>query len=204
MPAKHPYSVHPSLAMVQNTIANLKTRTGRSLDEWVTFINQEGPPTEVERRAWLKETCRLGTNYAWWLAERSVGKGGEDGSPEAYLKSAVAYVEAQYSGKKAPLRPIYERLLKMGLKLGKDVKACPCKTMVPLYRTHVFAEITPKSQTRIDLGLSLRGTKPPRRLVPAPHPEKKDRITHLVSITSVEDIDGTVERWLRTAYEIND
>jgi hypothetical protein len=203
MPAKHPYSVHPSLAMVQTSIANLKAKTGRSLDEWVAFINREGPPTEVERRGWLKETHKLGTNYSWWLAERSVGKGGED-TPEGYLKTAVKYVEAQYAGKKAPLRPIYEKLLKMGLKLGKDVKACPCKTMVPLYRTHVFAEITPKSQTRIDLGLSLRGKNPPRRLVAAPHPEKRDRITHLVSITSVKDIDETVERWLRTAYESNE
>jgi hypothetical protein len=204
MPARQPYSVHPSLAMVQNSIANLKTRTGKSLDEWVAFINVQGPPTEVERRAWLKETHRLGTNYSWWLAERSVGKGREDDSPEAYLKSAAGYVEAQYAGKKAPLRPIYEKLLKMGLTLGKDVKACPCKTMVPLYRTHVFAEITPRSQTRIDLGLSLRGQKPPTRLAPAPHPEKKDRITHVVSLASVSDVDETVGRWLRTAYEIDE
>src|SRR5262245_44010472 len=157
MPANHPYSVHPSLAMVQNTIANLKTKTGRSLDEWVAFIRKEGPPTEVERRAWLKEAHQLGTNYSWWLAERSMGKGGEDDSPEAYLKTAVAYVEAQYAGRKAPLRPVYDKLLKMGLELGKDVKACPCKTMVPLYRKNVFAEIAPRSQSRIDLGLSLRG-----------------------------------------------
>jgi hypothetical protein len=190
--------------MVQTTVANLKHKTGKSLGEWVAFINKEGPPGEVERRAWLKDTHGLGTNYSWWLAERSMGKGGEDDSPEAYLKAAVQYVEAQYSGKKAPLRPAYERLLRLGLKLGKDVKVCPCKTMVPLYRTHVFAEITPKSQTRIDLGLSLRGQKPPKRLVPAPHPEKKDRITHLVSISTVSDIDGTVERWLRKAYEINE
>jgi hypothetical protein len=204
MPARHPYSPHPSLAMVQNTLASLKTKTGRSLEEWVAFINRQGPPAEAERRAWLKDTHKLGTNYAWWLAERSVGKGGEDDSPEAYLKAAVGYVEAQYAGKKAPLKPIYDRLLKMGLKLGKDVKACPCKTMVPLYRTHVFAEIAPKSQTRIDLGLSLRGRKPPKRLVPAPHPEKKDRITHTIPLTSVNEIDTTVERWLRTAYEINE
>jgi hypothetical protein len=60
---------------------------------------------------------------------------------------------------------------------------------------------TPKTQTRIDLGLSLRDQKPPKRLVPAPHPERRDRITHIIGITSVADVDDTVARWLRAAYE---
>jgi hypothetical protein len=30
---------------------------------------------------------------------------------------------------------------------------------------------------------------------------KKDRITHRIEVTKPGDIDGTVERWLRVAYE---
>jgi hypothetical protein len=66
-----------------------------------------------------------------------------------------------FSGPKAGLRPIYAALLKLGLGLGKDAKASPCKTMVPLYRKHVFAQIKPTTQTRIDLGFALGA--PPRR-----------------------------------------
>ena len=69
---KSRYSVHPSLAMMQTVLANMKTKTGRTVDEWVAFIKKNGPKTEVERRAWLRQEHGLGTNYSWWLAERSV------------------------------------------------------------------------------------------------------------------------------------
>ena len=69
---------------------------------------------QAERREWLKHEHQLGTNAAWWIAERAAGKGGEDGDPEAYLAAAVRYVEEQYSGKKAGLRPIYDALLALG------------------------------------------------------------------------------------------
>ena len=59
------YSVHPSLGMVQGMMAKLKERTGKTLDEWVREVIASGPPTEKERRMWLKEKHQLGTNYAW-------------------------------------------------------------------------------------------------------------------------------------------
>ncbi len=65
------YDVHPGVAMVQNTLAKLKEKTGRDLEEWIAFIKKAGPPTEKERRDWLKKEHGLGTNYAWWLAERT-------------------------------------------------------------------------------------------------------------------------------------
>src|ERR1035441_579174 len=66
---------------------------------------------------------------------------------------------------KAGLRPIYDALLAAGLKLGKDVRVCPCQTFVPLYRNHVFAQIKPATRTRIDFGLALKDTKTPKRLI---------------------------------------
>jgi len=66
------------------------------------------------------------------------------------LAAAAGYVEKQYSAKKEVLRPIYDELLKLGKSVGSDVKACPCLTMVPLYRNHVFAQIKPTTNTRVD------------------------------------------------------
>ena len=54
-PAKSLYSVHPSLSMVQGQMEKLKERTGKTLDEWVREVIASGPPTEKERRVWLKE-----------------------------------------------------------------------------------------------------------------------------------------------------
>ena len=120
--------------MVQDWIASLKTKTGRSLEEWIRFVKASGPATEKERRDWLKKEHGLGTNGAWWIAQRVNGKGSEDGDPVAYLEAAAGYVEAMYAGPKTALRPIHDRLVAVAKKLGKEVMVCPCTTIVPLFR----------------------------------------------------------------------
>ena len=157
---KSVYSVHPGVAMVQNWVATLKEKTGRTLEEWIELVKRSRPATTKERREWLKKNYTLGTNSAWWIVDRAEGRGTEDSDPEAYWKAAERYVEAMFAGPKAKLRPSYDRLLKLGFALGKDVKACPCKTIVPLYRQHVFAQIKPTTNTRIDLGLALGNENP--------------------------------------------
>ena len=195
------YGIHPGVLMIQKWIAELKQKTGRSLDEWLRLIKQEGPTAETERRDWLKSKFGLGTNSAGWLAERSLGKGTETADPEEYLQAAERYVAEMFSGKKEPLRPIYEALLKLGLNIGKEAKACPCQTIVPLYRNHVFAQIKPTTITRIDFGLALGNLKTPKRLIDTGGYAKKDRITHRFEITSLKDIDDDVKRWLKVAYD---
>jgi hypothetical protein len=198
---KSTYSVHPGVLMTQKWITELKQKTGRSLEEWLKHIKKDGPKDEKERRAWLKETYGLGTNTAWWLAERSAGKGAESGDPDLYLEAAERDVEKMFSGGKAHLRPIYDALLKLGLKTGKEAKACPCQTIVPLYRNHVFAQIKPTTQTRIDMGFALGDMKPTGRLIDTGGFAKKDRITHRIPITSLKDIDDEVKHWLKVAYD---
>jgi hypothetical protein len=195
------YSVHPGVAMTQKWIAELKEKTGRTLDEWLRFIKKSGPKDEKARRDWLKNEHQLGTNSAWWLAERAEGKGAEVGDPDEYLKAAEGYVETMFSGAKAGLRPIYDALLKLGLSVGKEAKACPCQTIVPLYRNHVFAQIKPTTRTRIDFGLALGDLNGAGRLIDTGGFAKKDRITHRIGITALEDIDDEVRHWLKVAYD---
>jgi hypothetical protein len=186
--------------MAQKWAAALKEKTGRSLEEWLKLVRKSGPPTENERCAWLKSEHGLPTMSAWRIAELAGDKGREMGSPEAYLRAAERYVDVMFSGK-APLRPIYDALLKLGLGLGKDVKACPCQTMVPLYRKHVFAQIKPTTRTRIDLGFAL-GVRPAEgRLIDTGGYAKKDRITHRIAISSLAEIDDEVKQCLRMAFE---
>ncbi len=195
------YSVHPGVLMVQKWVAELPAKTGRSLEEWIALVKKEGPPTEKERRDWLKAEHGMGTNSAWWIAERAEGKGTSDDSPELYLQAAEGYVEAMFAGPKAALRPVYDRLLELAFALGEDVKACPCQTIVPLYRNHVFAQIKPTTRTRIDLGFALGDTKATGRLIDTGGFAKKDRITHRIPIGSLADIDDEVRRSLQTAYD---
>jgi hypothetical protein len=107
------YGVHPGVAMVQKWIEELKDKTGRSLDEWIALVKKAGPKSEAERREWLKSQHKIGTNSAWWIAERAEGKGGDEDSAEKYLAAAAKYVEEQYAVKKEALRPIYESILQL-------------------------------------------------------------------------------------------
>jgi hypothetical protein len=203
---KSPYSVHPGVAMVQKWIVELKQKTGRTLEEWVALARKSAPHDQAGCREWFKTQHGFGTNSAWWLAERAFpvdDKGISEDDPESYLAAAAVYVEEMYAGPKAGLRPIYEQLLKIGLGLAPDVKACPCKTIVPLYRNHVFAQIKPTTRTRIDLGLALKDTPATGRLIDTGGFAKKDRITHRIAIASLEEIDAEVKRWLQQAYEMD-
>ncbi len=197
--------VHPGVAMVQKWIAELKPKTGRSLEEWITLVKKDGPKDYQACRAWLKSKHNLGTNSAWWIADRAEGKGDEEESPEKYLAAAAKYVEDQYSGKKSTLRPIYEALLGLAKSLGPDVKACPCKTMVPLYRNHVFAQIKPTTNSRIDFGLCFTTYKGklPERLIDTGGLAKKDRITHRIELTALSQIDADLKKWLLAAYHLD-
>ena len=81
--SKTKYGVHPGVAMLQKWIAELKEKTGRSLEEWIAFAKKEGPKEDKARREWLKTKHKLGTNSASWISERVDGKGAEEDSPEA-------------------------------------------------------------------------------------------------------------------------
>ena len=197
------YSVHPAVQMVQNWIATLKEKTGRTIDDWMKLIETEAPADRDARRAWLKKEHGLGTNSAWWMVERYEQQAAWEETPEKYLTNAEKLVDEMFAGPKAALRPIYDKLLKLGLSIARDVHACPCKTMVPLFRNYVFAQLKPTTRTRIDLGLCLRGEKPPARIIDTGGAAKNDRITHRIAITSLDEIDPFVERWLRRAYSLD-
>ena len=197
------YGVHPGVAMVQKWIRDMQGKTGRTLEEWLKVIEESGLSKVKERREWLKQEHDLGGNIGSWLAQRagagSMGLAEED--PDAYLAAAPKYVDAMFAGGKAGLRPLYETLLLLALDLGSDVKACPCTTIVPLYRRHVFAQLKPATRTRLDLGLALGDTKAKGRFIDTGGFAKKDRITYRIAIERMEDIHAEVKRWLKTAYD---
>jgi hypothetical protein len=191
------YTVHPGFAMEASSLANLKERTNRTLDEWIRVVKKSGPATEKERIAWLKQEHGVTTNYALWIAKRV------DGTGSAADYDPDAMVEAMFAGKKAGLRPIYDLMLKLAFDLGKDVRVCPCKTIVPFYRRHVFAQVKPTTATRIDVGFAFKDMPPTGKLISTGGFEKGDRITHRIPVGSVAEIDTEVRKWLKHAYEID-
>ena len=196
------YGVHPGVAMVVKWVAELKAKTGRTLQEWQAHIVTHGPADLAGRREWLKTRYKLGTNTAWWLAERADGQPTWDETPEAYLAIAPTYVDEMFAGPKAALRPLADALMRLARDVADDIRFCPCKTIIPFYREHVIAEIKPAARTRIDFGLALGPDQPfTARLKDTGGLEKKNRITHKVEITKPTDIDAGVRKWLAAAYD---
>ena len=189
------YTPHPGFAMEESSLATLKERTGRPLEEWIRIVKKSGPATERERIAWLKDAHGITTNYALWIAKRADGGGGAaDYDPDAL-------VEAMFAGKKAGLRPIYDEMLRLAFGLGEDVRVSPGKTIVPFYRKHVFAQLKPTTTTRVDIGFALKDMKPSGKLISTGGFEKGDRITHRIPITSIREIDREVKKWFGHAYK---
>jgi predicted transport protein len=192
------------VAYVQAVLANLKARTGRSAEEWVQLIRGQGLAEPKAIQAWLKAQG-LGGTQAGLLTQRAGDTEGHafDDTPEGYLAAAPKYVESQYGGKKAALRPLFEEIVTLARGLGPDVKVCPCETIVPFYRNHVFAEVKPLA-SRLDLGLALGDPAvvqdPTGRLKDTGGFRKKDRITHKVEIVSGTDLEIALP-WLKQAYE---
>jgi hypothetical protein len=81
---KWTYGVHPSVKLMQDWVASLPEKTGRSLEQWIDLTKKQGPRTEAERRDWLQSRHKFGTYAAWTIAQRASGRGGgEDDDPPA-------------------------------------------------------------------------------------------------------------------------
>lgn len=195
------FDVHPGVAMVQKWVAELPEKTGRTFDEWTALVKKLKLPTAKEKREHLKAEYGLGTVAAGWLVEATDGTATWDADPDSYLRAADGYVTAMYAGAKAHLFPIFERLIDAGRSLGDDVTVCPCKTMVPLYRSRVFAEIKPTTRTRVDLSLAL-GELPESGVlkINEQRVKKGDRLTHVIALASPKDVTAEVKKWLKAAY----
>jgi hypothetical protein len=195
------FDVHPGVAMVKKWTDELPSKTGRTLDEWAEFVRTQGPAEPKARRTWLKEKHGMGTNTAWWIAQYADDAATWDGDPAVYLKQAAGYVESMFTKGKEWQRPIFEAVYAEVRTLGKDVKVCPCKTMIPFYRRREFAHVKAATKTRFELALALVDVPFKGRLKQNPRADAKDRHHHLVELADPSEVDSQVVKWLRMAYE---
>ena len=175
---------------------SMKERTGRTLEDWVEEVHKAGldPLDQKSVRAWLRTVHGVPQNSQWAIADSAARAAGWQ------RPTVEGYVDSQYTGAKAALRPIYDRLAEELLALGADVSVEGRSTYTPFVRARQFAAVAPSTRTRVDLGL--RFTDPPassRLLTTSP----VGQCTHRVALTDVDDVDDEVGVLLRAAYEQN-
>jgi predicted transport protein len=182
--------------MMSAVSQSLAARTGRSLPEWVALVRASGldPLDQNAVRGWLRREHGVPQNSQWAIADAAAREAG-------WVPPTVAqYVDMQYAGAKAALRPVYEALAAAIGGLGDDVTAEGRGTYIPFVRGRQFAAVAAAARDRVDLGLRLTAPPASARLVPATGP---GQATHKVSLRDVGDVDDEVLGLLRAAYEQN-
>jgi hypothetical protein len=108
------------------------------------------------------------------------------------------YIDSQYAGPKAALRPIYDALATAIGELGNDVITEGRSTYTPFVCGRQFAAIAAAARDRVDLGLRFADPPATGRLQPATAPGPA---THKISLRSVREVDAEVRHLLRLAYD---
>ena len=103
--------------MLTAVSASLAVRTGRSLEQWLALVRSSGvdPLDQTAVRNWLRREHGVPQNSQWAIADAAAREAG-------WVPPTVSeYVDRQYAGAKAALRPIYDALAAVICELGDDV-----------------------------------------------------------------------------------
>ncbi len=120
-----------------------------------------------------------------------------DGKNATKALSAEQVLDGLYIGPKAAFRPIHVKLLAAIRKFG-DFEEAPKKTYVSYRRKKQFAMIGPATNTRIEVGLNMKGVSATDRLVRLPSGRM---CGYMVKLTDVKEVDVELIAWIKTAYE---
>jgi predicted transport protein len=171
-------------------IRNLEAKTGKSMGEWIEIARGSGLGKHKEIVEWLKTNHGLTFGYANQISQRALAAAD---APEA---GSDELVDAQFTGAKAAMRPLYDLLLNQVKALGADVEISPKKTCVSFRRNKQFGLVQATAQ-RLDVGIMLKGTPPAGRLEQNP----TTMVTHRVKVSTAAEIDAELMGWMKQAYD---
>lgn len=177
--------------MANTMIANLKDKTGKSLEQWISIAKKSGAAKHGEIVKMLKTEHGMTHGFANLVAHKTLK------SDAASIGESTDLVAAQYAGSKTGLKPIYDALIKAAKSCGA-VEIAPKKAYVSLRRSKQFAIIQPSTKTRIDLGLNMKSQPAKGRL------EKSGSfnamVSHRVRLEATADVDKDVKAWIKKAW----
>jgi hypothetical protein len=174
-------------------IAGLAEKTGKSLQEWLDLLRASPLTKHKEIVSLLKTEHGLTHGFANMIALQAL-------SSDSHTESDTeGLVDAQYSGAKAALRPIYDALLTAVARFGPDVEISPKKAYVSLRRGKQFAILQPSTSTRLDVGINLKDTPPQGRLEASG--SFNAMVSHRVRVSKLSEVDPELMGWLEKAYE---
>lgn len=179
---------------IQTQLNNIQKKTGMSFKELSAFVKKSGLSKHGEIRSMLMEKLSLGHGDANTLVHVVLKS---DGTRAAEGKSGDAVLDEIYSGPKAGFRPIHEKLMKEINKFG-EFEIVPKKGYVSLRRKKQFAMIGPKTNSRFEVGINIKGLKKNARVLEQP---AGSMCNYVVNLTEAKEIDAELITWIKSAYE---
>ena len=177
-------------------LANIEKRSGKSLAELAALIQSSGLARHGELVTMLKTSLGLGHGDANTLVHHVLKTDGQSAATAQGL-SPDQVADQLYTGPRAALRPIHDRVMAAIRKLGAFEEA-PKKTYVSLRRKKQFTMIGPATNTRVEVGLNMKGVKPTERLQELPAGQM---CNYKVKLTDAKEVDAELIAWIKTAYE---
>lgn len=179
---------------VQTQLDNIQKKTGKSLAELAAIIKESGLTKHGEIRDYLKRELGLGHGDANTLVHTALQS---DGQRAAEGKSTDQVLDEIYTGGKAHMRPIHEKLMKEINKFG-EFEVAPKKGYVSLRRKKQFAMLGPRTNTRLEVGLNVKDLEKNARLLEQP---KGSMCNYIVNLTDAQEVDAELVAWIKSAYE---
>jgi hypothetical protein len=180
----------------ETQLNNIQKKTGKSMEELAAIIHNSGLTKHSEIRAMLQRDLDLGYGDANTLVHLVLKTDGTSAA-QASGASIDDVLGEIYSGPKAELRPIHDRLMDAINQFG-EFEIAPKKGYVSLRRKKQFAMIGPAAKTRLEVGLNLKGVEATERLVALP---PGGMCPFKVNVTRIEEVDAELISWIKGAYE---
>ena len=181
---------------VATQLANIQAKTGKSMSELAALIQQSGLTKHGEIRAMLQKELGLGWGDANMLALNVLQTDGPS-TAEASGVTIDAVLDGIYTGAKAALRPIHDRLMAEIDTFG-EFEILPKKGYVSLRRKKQFAMIGPTTNTRVEVGLNAKGLPAAERLIGMP---TGSMCNYTVKLTQADGVDDELIAWIKMAFE---
>jgi hypothetical protein len=181
---------------VATQLANIEKRTGKSLADLAGIITKSGLTKHGELRDMLKKDLGMGHGDANTLVHHVLKSDGASAA-EAAGTSHDDLLAGIYSGPKAGLRPIHERVMAAIAGFG-PFEIAPKKGYVSLRRKKQFAMLGPGTNTRIDVGLNMKDVPGTDRLLAQP---AGGMCQYKVRLTTPGEVDDELIGWVRRAYD---
>jgi hypothetical protein len=181
---------------IATQLANIEKKTGKSLAQLGAAIKASGKSKHGEIRSWLMEAHGLGHGDANTLVHHTLKSDGASAAKAAGASGADVLDEI-YAGKKAPLRPIHEKLMAAIEKMGA-FEIAPKKGYVSLRRKKQFAMLGPKTNDRFELGLNLKDDIADTRVKIVP---PGGMCQYIVPLTDAGEVDSKIVGYIKRAFD---